>query len=120
MGNFYYHSYQQINAIDYLKKAKEDFTKQRGYEINLALCENVLGLCCIDLRQFELAEENFNNALNVFQQANHEKYILMVRNNLGWLYGSQDLSDLAIRHLSEVTQKCLKILKQFYGSGGKL
>lgn len=114
MGNFYYHSYQQINAIDYLKKAKEDFTKQPGYEINLALCENVLGLCCIDLRQFELAEENFNNALNVFQQANHEKYILMVRNNLGWLYGSQDLSDLAIRHLSEVTQKMPKNFKAIF------
>lgn len=43
MGNFHYHSYQQINAIDYLKKAKEDFMKQSGYEINFALCENILG-----------------------------------------------------------------------------
>ena len=33
MGNFYYHSYQQINAIDYLKKAKEDFTKQRDMRL---------------------------------------------------------------------------------------
>ncbi|MCI4056604.1 tetratricopeptide repeat protein [Bacillus cereus] len=114
MGNFYYHSYQVINAIDYLKKAKEDFTKQPGYEINLALCENILGLCYVDLNQFELAEEIFNHSLNIFQQIDHEKYILMVRNNLGLLYANQNLSELAIRHLSEVTKKAPNHFRALY------
>lgn len=35
----------------------------------------------------------------------------MVRSNLGWLYSSQNLSDLAIRHLSEVTKKMPKHFK---------
>ncbi|PGA90247.1 S9 family peptidase [Bacillus toyonensis] len=114
MGNFHYHSYQQINAIDYLKKTKEDFMKQSGYEINFALCENILGLCYVDLNQFELAEEIFNNSLNVFQQIDHEKYILMVRNNLGLLYANQNLSELAIRHLSEVTKKAPNHFRALY------
>ncbi|PFK47121.1 hypothetical protein COI93_02295 [Bacillus cereus] len=105
LGEFYYHSYQEVKAIDYIQKAKEEFSKQSGYEINVALCENVYGLCCIDLKQFELAEESLNNALEVFQKVKHEKYILMVRSNLGWMYGSQDLSELAIRHISEVVEK---------------
>ena len=25
IGNFYYQTYQQVNAIDYLRKAKEEF-----------------------------------------------------------------------------------------------
>ncbi|WP_243526294.1 hypothetical protein [Bacillus pseudomycoides] len=108
LGEFYYHSYQQIKSIDYIQKAKEEFSKQSGYEINLALCENIHGLCCIDLNHFELAEESLNNVLEVFKKEKHEKYVLMVRSNLGWMYGSQDLSELAIRHISEVVEKLPK------------
>ena len=35
----------------------------------------------------------------------------MIRNNLGWLYGTQNLSDLAIRHASEVAEKLPKHYK---------
>ncbi|EJR36138.1 tetratricopeptide repeat protein [Bacillus mycoides] len=113
-GYLYNQSYQQMLAIDQIKTAKADFAKQPGYEINLALCENMLGLCYIDLQQFEFAEETFNTALNVFQQVNHEKYILMVRNNLGLLYANQNLSELAIRHLSEVTKKSPNHFRALY------
>ncbi|MED1537008.1 RapH N-terminal domain-containing protein [Bacillus pseudomycoides] len=105
LGEFYYHTYQQVKSIEYLQKAKEEFIKHSEYEINVALCENVYGLCCIELKHFELAEESFNIALNIFQKVKHEKYILMIRSNFGWLYGSQNLSELAIRHVSEVVEK---------------
>ncbi|PFA24804.1 hypothetical protein CN373_02870 [Bacillus cereus] len=114
LGEFYYHSYQQVKAIDYIQKAKEEFSKQSGYEINLALCENVYGLCCIDLKQFELAEETLNAALDVFQKVSHEKYIFMVRNNLGLLYANQNVSESAIRHLSEVTKKVPNHFRALY------
>lgn len=35
----------------------------------------------------------------------------MVRHNLAWLYASQNLSELAIRHISEVTKITQNILK---------
>ncbi|CAI8769627.1 response regulator aspartate phosphatase C [Bacillus sp. IT-79MI2] len=114
LGEFYYHSYQQVKAIDFIQKAKEEFSKQSGYEINLALCENIYGLCCIDLKQFELAEETLNATLDVFQKTNHEKYILMVRNNLGLLYANQNVSESAIRHLSEVTKKSPNHFRALY------
>lgn len=114
LGEFCYHSYQQVKSLEYIQKAKEEFSKQAGYENNLALCENIYGLCCIDLKQFELAEEGLNNALEVFQKAKHEKYVLMVRSNLGWMYGSQDLSELAIRHISEVVEKAPKHYKAVF------
>ena len=76
------------------------------------MCHNFIGLCCIDFKQFELAEESFNTAIHLLQQHDkEEKHILMVRSNLGWLYSSQNLSDLAIRHLSEVTKKMPKHFK---------
>ncbi|UNP82661.1 hypothetical protein [Bacillus mycoides] len=114
MGNFYYQTYQQVNAIDYLRKAKEEFKKHIGCEINIALCENAFGLCCIDLKNYELAEESFNAAMDIFQKVNYGKYILMVRHNLAFLYASQDLSELAVRHASEVTKKQPKFFKALF------
>ncbi|PEV96508.1 RapH N-terminal domain-containing protein [Bacillus cereus] len=115
MGYFYYQVYQQMLALDYIKKAKEIFCEHKGYEGNVALCHNFIGLCCIDFKQFELAEESFNTAIHLLQQHDkEEKHILMVRSNLGWLYSSQNLSDLAIRHLSEVTKKMPKHFKAIF------
>ena len=111
LGEFYYHTYQEVKAIHHIQKAKEEFINHPEYQINVALCENIYGLCCVELKQFELAEESFNIALDVFQRLNHKKYVLMIRNNLGWLYGTQNLSDLAIRHASEVVKKLPKHYK---------
>ncbi|CAI8805879.1 response regulator aspartate phosphatase C [Bacillus pseudomycoides] len=114
MGYFYYQTYQQVVALDYIKKAKEEFLKHEGHEINVALCENFIGLCCIDLRHFELAEESFNKALDTFQKIDYKKSILMVRHNLAWLYSKQNLSKLAIRHVSEVTKNNPNHFKAFF------
>ena len=46
-----------------------------------------------------------NRSIDLLQKHNVEKLILVVRHNLGLLYATQNLSTLAIRHLSEVTEK---------------
>lgn len=94
---FHYHFYQPVEAIQYATKAKDIFVKTTGYEINVA--------SCVYIRQYEQAEEQYNSAINILQKQNDESLLLRVRNNLGWLYASQNLSTLAIRHLSEVTEK---------------
>ncbi|GAB6251973.1 tetratricopeptide repeat protein [Bacillus cereus] len=114
MGYFYYQIYKQVIALDYIKLAKEEFLKHEDYEINVALCDNFIGLCCIDLKHFELAEESFNKALDTFQKNNHKNSILMVRHNLAWLYSKQNLSKLAIRHVSEVTKNNPNHFKAFF------
>lgn len=102
-STFNYQTYQPLVAIKYADKAKEIFSKNKGYDINIASCENVYGLACVDLRQYEQAEESFNSSINILNKMDEKKLILRVRSNLGWLYASQNLSALAIRHLSEVT-----------------
>lgn len=102
---FHYHFYQPIKSIEYAIKAKEIFIKHVGYEIKIGLCENTLGASCVYLKQYEQAEEKYNSAINIFQRFDEKELVLSVRNNLGWLYASQNLSTLAIRHLSEVTEK---------------
>ncbi|HHT7238592.1 MULTISPECIES: tetratricopeptide repeat protein [Bacillus] len=104
-ATFYYDIQEGLKSINYAKKAKEMFAEQPGYEINIAFCENILGLACIYLREWELAEEHFMAALDQFQKNGEEKFILMVRHNLGWMYSSQNMSTLAIRYLSEVVEK---------------
>ncbi|WP_088293386.1 Rap family tetratricopeptide repeat protein [Bacillus mycoides] len=105
MAIFHYHFYQPIEAIEYATKAKEIFDKKIGYEVKVGLCKNILGASFVYLKQYEQAEEQYNSAINIFQKSNEKELILSVRNNLGWLYASQNLSTLAIRHLSEVTEK---------------
>ncbi|PEP59970.1 MULTISPECIES: response regulator aspartate phosphatase [Bacillus] len=102
---FLYHFYQPIESIQYATKAKEIFTNNEGYELRIGLCDNMLGASCVYLKQFEQAEEKYNSAIDTFQKFNEKELVLSVRNNLGWLYASQNLSTLAIRHLSEVTEK---------------
>lgn len=108
---FYYQTYQPLPSIDFVNKALNTFDLNEGYEMNVALCENVLGLTCIQIRQFEKAEEHLNNAIAILKRENNEELLLRVRNNIGWLYESQGLSSLAIRHLSEVVEKNAKHFK---------
>ncbi|PFA52934.1 hypothetical protein CN403_34220, partial [Bacillus cereus] len=82
--------------------------------MNVALCDNVFGLACIDLRQFEQAEESFNTAIDILKSKNERTLLLRVRNNIGLLYANQNLSSLAIRHLSEVTENIPNHFKALY------
>ncbi len=101
---FYNYTYQPLKVINYANKALAIFIQHTGYETNVALCKNLLGGVCIHLKQYEQAEEYFTSAIDILQKQNEKTLILRVRNNIGWLYASQNLSTLAIRHLSEVTE----------------
>ncbi|EDX66466.1 MULTISPECIES: RapH N-terminal domain-containing protein [Bacillus] len=114
IASFHYQTYQPLVAIQYVTKAKDIFSKHTGYEVNVASCNNVYGLSCIDLRQFEQAEINLNSALDILQKHNEESLVLRVRHNLAWLYANQNLSNLAIRHVSEVTKKNPKHFKAIF------
>lgn len=94
-----------MNTIKYVNKAKEIFSKQSGQDMNIALSQNLLGLTAIQIKQYEQAEECLNSAIDILQKQDNAILLLRVRHNLGWLYASQNLSALAIRHLSEVTEK---------------
>ncbi|PDY44245.1 Rap family tetratricopeptide repeat protein [Bacillus pseudomycoides] len=102
---FFYYTTQPMNTIKYVNKAKEIFLKHTGYEMSIALSENLLGLTAIQIGQYEQAEEFLSSAIDILQKQDNETLLLRVRHNLGWLYASQNLSALAIRHLSEVTTK---------------
>ncbi|HGA1020880.1 TPA: tetratricopeptide repeat protein [Bacillus cereus] len=104
LASFYYQTYKPLPSISYANKAKDFFSKTNCYNINIALCENVLGLTCIQIRQFEQAEEHLHKAIDIIKEINNTELLLRIRNNLGWLYASQSLSELAIRHLLEVTE----------------
>ncbi|CAM4407562.1 Tetratricopeptide repeat protein [Bacillus manliponensis] len=49
-----------------------------------------------------------------FQKIGVEKFVIMVRHNLGWMYSTQNLSELAIRYLSEVIEKSPQHYKALY------
>lgn len=103
---FYCHTQKPIDTIHYLQKSKEIFSShETEYEVKIAFCHNLYGLAYTHLKEFELAEEHYLTALELFKKEDEEYFSLIVRHNLGYMYASQNLSSLALRHLSEVTQK---------------
>ncbi|MGI8214560.1 Rap family tetratricopeptide repeat protein [Bacillus cereus] len=105
VGAFHYDIYQGLLSYKKASEAREIFAQHAGYEINVAFCDNLMGLACTHLREWELAEECFIKAMDMFQKIDEEQFNLMVRQNLGLMYATQNLSPLAIRYLSEVNQK---------------
>lgn len=90
------------------------FLDHGDYESNVGFCENLLGLACINLKEWSLAEEHFAAAMDKSQKVGEEKFIIMVLQNLGWMYSKQNLSSLAIRYLSEVIGKPPNHYKAMY------
>ncbi len=104
VSTFYYHTYQPLLAIKYASKAKKIFSKHFGYEKHIALCNNILGLSAVYLKQFIVAEKHFRSAISYLQKKNDKELALFIRHNLAWLYASQNLPKLAIRELTDVVQ----------------
>jgi response regulator aspartate phosphatase F len=114
LETYHYDIQQALLSIKYATKAKDMYIHYSGYEINVAFCDNILGLSCTYLKEWELAEEHYTAAMNQFQKIGEEKFIIMIRHNLGWMYATQNLSVLAIRYLSEVVEKSPKHYKAIY------
>lgn len=102
---FHYHIYQALLAIKYANISKEIFINNADCELKIAYCENLLGLACTHLNEFEMAEEYFISAIDLFRTFGNERDILIARQNLGLMYAEQKQSVLAVRYLSEVNEK---------------
>jgi tetratricopeptide (TPR) repeat protein len=101
----YYHIRQPLTALYYANDALKIFSESVGYEVIVADCENILGLSCTSLKQYAKAEEHFLSALEMANKQEHQDLSLLIRYNLGYLYAEQNISDLAIRYLSEVYEQ---------------
>ena len=61
-------------------------------------------MSCITLGQYDMAEEYLVSALSILEDEK-ESAALTVRYNLGIFYASQELWELALRHLEDVYEK---------------
>lgn len=102
LGVLYYHIHQPLLTIKHVLKAKELYEKPSSYKLNQLECDVTLGLASITLNQFEQAEEYFVKSLESAKKQNHENLIMLIRYNLGFLYAKQNLSEIAIRYLTDV------------------
>ncbi|MGG3519755.1 hypothetical protein ABES33_07125 [Bacillus pseudomycoides] len=105
LASFYYHVGEVVPCIQYTEKAKEIYSKHLGYEIGIALCDNALASSYLYLKQYEQAEVYYTSAINILKKQNEEILSLRIRYNLGLMYAKQNMSSLAIRYVSEVSQK---------------
>jgi tetratricopeptide (TPR) repeat protein len=104
VAEYYYHIEQPLLAVHNASIAKKTFNLD-GYEIKQAGCENILGLSCILLKQYEQAEDYLLAGLDLVLKQKEESLSLLFRYNLGLLYSEQNLSLVAINHLNEAYDK---------------
>ncbi|PGZ98464.1 hypothetical protein COE51_11440 [Bacillus pseudomycoides] len=114
LSSYYYYVSQPVLVIQHANRARNIFTEQYGYEKKVAACDNILGLACIELSEFEQAEVYLMSSLNMLQNQHEESLMLRVRHSLGVMYAEQNLSELAIRYLSEVSQKIPKHFRAIF------
>lgn len=105
IATFYHHTYKMVASIEYANKSRVIFSKYEGYKVKTAFCNSLLGGCCIYLKQYEQAEEYLYSAIDLLKSNKEPDSLLYVKSTIGWLYSDQSMSTLAIRHLSEVTDK---------------
>ncbi|WP_176552216.1 aspartate phosphatase [Bacillus cereus] len=104
-GVLCYHIQQPLLTIKHVLKAKEIYIRHSSYVINQIECDVTLGLASITLNQFEQAEEYFIKCLELASKHKNDRLATLIRYNLGFLYAKQNLSDTAIRYLTEVYQE---------------
>ncbi|MGE7874936.1 hypothetical protein [Bacillus paramycoides] len=114
LGYSLYENFQSLLALKEVSIAKDLFSQYDDCEVNIAFCNNLSGLFCTHLQEFEMAEEFYASALNTFQKIEEETFILMVRQNLAFMYSEQNLSALSLRYLTEVNQKMLNNYKALF------
>lgn len=105
LSTFSCHNQQYVQALRQSSMAQVIFSKHEGYELNIGYCKNLSGLSCIHLKEYPLAEEYLIAAMDIFKKYNDEHAMLYVRHNLGFMYASQNLSELAIKQLSELNKE---------------
>lgn len=101
----YYHTRKFLLSLNYAKQAKNTYEEVSKNDLRVADCENILGLCCLSLKQYEQAEEHFLQSLDIAEKFKDGELLNFIRYNLGFLYSEQNLSDIAVRHLSELYSK---------------
>lgn len=82
---FYYQVRQPLEAVKYANRALKFFEPETGYELNIAACNNILGLTCTSLKQYEYAEEYFIKALDIVTKKHNTMLGLKIRHNLGFV-----------------------------------
>jgi response regulator aspartate phosphatase C len=102
ISGIYYYLVHSWESIEYLQKAKELFGNLKGFEKRIASCIVLLGLNCIDIRQYEQAEVELLNALDLAKKMDDVKFKIYVYHSLGLFYANQNHSAIAIRYLSEI------------------
>ncbi|MFP4041798.1 MAG: tetratricopeptide repeat protein, partial [Bacteroidales bacterium] len=101
----YYHweagSYS--NALELIQEAKRNINKTDS--VHHSRVYNILGLTYLELRNFEKAEENFFNAIELAKKYSNERYLGVIYANTGRLYYRKG--------------ECKKAIK-YYGKGSSL
>lgn len=51
LATYHYDVQHAMESIKYATKAKDMYANYEGYELNLAFCDNILGLACMNLKE---------------------------------------------------------------------
>lgn len=100
----YYQIQETLISLTHTKQALHLFQTDMNFKLRQSDCRMLLALNYIDMKQFLLAEEEFHAARDIAQKAGHKGLLAKINHNLGFMYAEQNLSEAAIRYLSDVME----------------
>lgn len=113
----YYHweagSYS--DALELIQEAKRNINKTDS--INHSRVYNILGLTYLELRNFEKAEENFFNAIELAKKYSNERYLGVIYANTGRLFFRQGKYKNALQYYNKGTS--LEMKNDDYKAAGR-
>lgn len=96
VGAAYFHLDYLSIALQYAKTAHVIFAEVPFYEKRYADSMVLLGQIYADLSDFEKASENYQEALDIYQQLNQSKWVAVLHQNLGWFYSKLGQHHIAV------------------------
>ena len=107
-AQYCYYIHQPLLVIQYASKSKEIFSKQFGYDFNIACCKNMIGVACINLKQIDQAESLITEAIDILKRRNkksEELILLRFHHNIGMLYAEKNQPMEAIKYFSKISAR---------------
>ena len=86
LGLYHYYLSQPTLAVKHTSSALDYFAKDEEFHpfyAKVGACKNTLGMSCITLGQYDMAEEYLVSALSILEDEKESKAALTVRYNLG-------------------------------------
>ncbi|MCM3140305.1 tetratricopeptide repeat protein [Bacillus safensis] len=109
----YYQIDQYLFSISHVEEARKIFLKHKEFQYEATECGILIGANMYDMKRFEAAHKNYQEALTEAKRFRYDKLISKIYHNLGLIHWQQEEMDKAIAYFKKALED--EIFEKKYG-----